>query len=74
MAFLNDALSKMAPDSQSGEVIAVELLDDATPNKGLMPPATPPLSMESIDFHEFTGSPVDSDQVVSSILFSDAAA
>ena len=32
--------------------------------------------MESIDFHEGlpTGSPVDSDQVVSSILFSDAAA
>ena len=32
--------------------------------------------MESIDFHEGlpTGSPVDSDQVVSSILFSDDAA
>jgi len=32
--------------------------------------------MESIDFHEGlpTGSPVDSDQVVSSILFSAAAA
>ena len=32
--------------------------------------------MESIDFHEGlpTGSPVDSDQMVSSILFSDAAA